>query len=648
MKSKSFIAIVGCFILITTLIAGLVDDYLSLPPFTANFLNKIETIEEQEIKENLVSYQNGIRQEIEETKHRDALQRSYFSLGYIESLNENYDRSNEYYYKALSIKGDECDLFCGDIYRELTYNAFMQGNNQKANESFKIANNILIESKSTEELVNLYSRYVQALDHVQRYDSGYIKLLEEIKGHLNSPYQEIQILRLLAKSYSFSGDYDLSLDCLLDAYKVSVWNNYETLQRDIKIELGNVYYLNHQYDEAIELLYPSLFSWEDQDLKLYFGSLVKSMWRVKGYEVTCQFLNDHTDNIKKYTNGSEVWSQIWVAILQAELALLENLPDQATKYLDEAVFIYEEKLVEKYDDILLWLKKISLNIQQLNGTEDSVLIKEYGDLYEEVQKSNIHFIYKINLLDDIVNTTLSMGVYSLGYKSLDEKNSVLVNGINDNQIIDLQAIYQTTKEQMKTEAFTERFVIITMGCIIMITSGSVIFLIYNNKKTLGNLKSEAVARKNLDSWTDTLTKEALYEKLEHNKELTFIVVQYDDIKRYNEVYGYLNGDQIIKVLAYQIKLVFNQEPIARHSGNFFIIVSTDSKKDCVPKIKELIQRIYELNIINKLNLTHGRMTISAGVSHGKIMSKEDIDQQINLASHNLEVSRQRGQNTFTL
>ena len=97
------------FVTVTVISIGLAVDYLTLPPVTKDFLNKIGTIQEDDLKNNLKFYKDKIQQEVEGTEHRDALKHSYFSLGYIESLNEDYNQSNDYYYRALSIDSMHCD-----------------------------------------------------------------------------------------------------------------------------------------------------------------------------------------------------------------------------------------------------------------------------------------------------------------------------------------------------------------------------------------------------------------------------------------------------------------------------------------------------------------------------------------------------------
>lgn len=134
---------------------------------TKDFLNKIGTIQEDDLKNNLKFYRDKIQQEVKGTGHRDALKHSYFSLGYIESLNEDYNQSNDYYYRALSIDSLHCDTLCGMVYRELSFNAIHQGQIEKGFEYYNLALQAFKDDEA--EVMSLNYRFSQALDYTKDY-----------------------------------------------------------------------------------------------------------------------------------------------------------------------------------------------------------------------------------------------------------------------------------------------------------------------------------------------------------------------------------------------------------------------------------------------------------------------------------------------
>ena len=242
---------------------------------------------------------------------------------------------------------------------------------------------------------------------------------------------------------------------------------------------------------------------------------------------------------------------------------------------------------------------------------------------------------------------MKLGYYALAYDVLADKRKRFYDFEENVEDVNLEEIYDETKLEFK-EARIQAIgdigiIILSLGASI----GAVARFIYMKQEEINSLEHD----KDREGLTKTLTKKSLYQRLQayigQGNEFTFIVLQYDHFKRYNEVYGYLSGDEALKTLANCIKEIFENEYISRHLGNQFIIVSYHSKEACVPNLMHLMQTIYDLNIENSTDLKDRRLTISAGISSGILDSEEAIDQQIKLATNNLEKSRQRGNNKFT-
>ncbi|MCU7195593.1 hypothetical protein [Turicibacter sanguinis] len=423
-------------------------------------MNKIGTIQEDDLKNNLKFYKDKIQQEVEGTEHRDELKHSYFSLGYIESLNEDYNQSNDYYYRALSIDSMHCDTLCGMVYRELSFNAIHQGKIEKGFEYYNLA---LQASKDDEaEVMSLNYRFSQALDYTKDYKAQIIKILESNKTKKQEPFQEIQNLRLLAKIYLFSGQYSKSINYLLDAFEVSVWNDYKNLQRAITIELGNAYFLNKNDEEAVETLYPCLLTWGDLDLITYFEQLAKSLRVVYGYDHAIEFLNQHIESVKNSMTDHEICLQFWVELLQAELSVFENKPEIAKIYLNRARVIYEKNATSLHAMLNYWIQKIDLDILVLKGEKSDQILEQYIDLYKKIASSDIYFISKISLLDEIINQSLKLNHYSLAYDAMKSRAQIVDNELLDDDLIDLNEIYLKTKEERQNRNVSKRIVLFFM------------------------------------------------------------------------------------------------------------------------------------------------------------------------------------------
>ena len=209
-----------------------------------------------------------------------------------------------------------------------------------------------------------------------------------------------------------------------------------------------------------------------------------------------------------------------------------------------------------------------------------------------------------------------------------------------------------TLDQIKQNQIMMKLIVSIIGTLLVGGVGVLICIIFKKQSRIKALSNEIKAKQDVDTLTNTLTKEALYDCLEVHMDqddlLNFMVINIDDFKRYNEVYGYLTGDRVLQKLAQLIKTTFPEAYVARHAGHHFIVVSPNDRSACLLKLEYLLEKMYDENIENTSNLVDGRVTISAGLSTGKVLTKLQVDQHINDATYKLELSKKRGSNKVTV
>jgi len=160
--------------------------------------------------------------------------------------------------------------------------------------------------------------------------------------------------------------------------------------------------------------------------------------------------------------------------------------------------------------------------------------------------------------------------------------------------------------------------------------------------------------------TDELTainnRRALFKQLElqfriaqnENHPLSFILLDIDNFKRFNDTYGHLNGDRVLRsiadILASSIR---KTEIVARYGGEEFatILPATNASE-----AKALAERLRAT--IEEFNWTHQNITISAGTAtlHPKASDKvnaQDINKLIIMADKALYSSKGSGKNKVT-
>ncbi|MTM42712.1 diguanylate cyclase, partial [Turicibacter sanguinis] len=273
-------------------------------------------------------------------------------------------------------------------------------------------------------------------------------------------------------------------------------------------------------------------------------------------------------------------------------------------------------------------------------------------LYKEIVDSEIYVTAKINLLEQVVKQSIEINNYELGYQYLNERLCNFKSTDIKNDSFNISEFYEMTLDQIKQNQIMMKLIVSIIGTVLVGGVGVLTYIIFKKQSRIKALSNEIKAKQDVDTLTNTLTKEALYDCLEvhmgQDDLLNFMVINIDDFKRYNEVYGYLTGDKVLQKLAQLIKTTFPEAYVARHAGHHFIVVSPNNRSACLLKLEYLLEKMYDENIENTSNLVDGRVTISAGLSTGKVLTKLQVDQHINDATHKLELSKKRGSNKVTV
>ena len=133
--------------------------------------------------------------------------------------------------------------------------------------------------------------------------------------------------------------------------------------------------------------------------------------------------------------------------------------------------------------------------------------------------------------------------------------------------------------------------------------------------------------------------------------LSFILIDVDNFKLYNDNYGHLKGDEVLKTISKAILDTFKRENdyCFRVGGEELLIVtaSTDSESS-INMAHILNDKIQKLNIEHKFNGVFGVITVSTGVVTQKISKDIDIEKLFDSADKALYFSKQNGRNKVSV
>jgi diguanylate cyclase len=149
-----------------------------------------------------------------------------------------------------------------------------------------------------------------------------------------------------------------------------------------------------------------------------------------------------------------------------------------------------------------------------------------------------------------------------------------------------------------------------------------------SKKEIHQLQENLEVVRN-ESLTDPLTSlanrkyfdqsimEAIAEAVSDNESLSLLMTDIDHFKTFNDTYGHLTGDQVLRLVALSVKQnVKGQDVAARYGGEEFAIILPNTVLRSAVTVAEHIRRaVMSKELMKRSTGEHlGRVTISIGVA----------------------------------
>lgn len=174
-------------------------------------------------------------------------------------------------------------------------------------------------------------------------------------------------------------------------------------------------------------------------------------------------------------------------------------------------------------------------------------------------------------------------------------------------------------------------------------------------KQYSSINNELKSIKYFDDTTNTLSKEGFRERLENfikkasdkNQKIAVMVIDIDNFKYINDVYGHGVGDIYLSRIASIIKETLPPNGIiGRLTGDAFVVAIYDgSFKEYLVLVEDILKKI------SKFSLRFGGSIVKTTVSIGMAIYPQDAktaNSLITLAEQAMYVSKNKGKNTYTL
>ncbi|WP_242976677.1 diguanylate cyclase [Clostridium perfringens] len=146
-------------------------------------------------------------------------------------------------------------------------------------------------------------------------------------------------------------------------------------------------------------------------------------------------------------------------------------------------------------------------------------------------------------------------------------------------------------------------------------------------------------RRFLDSYINNLKEKDL--------PISFLMIDVDYFKLYNDNYGHQAGDFILKNIASVLKKNSRKEDIvARYGGEeFCVLLKGASKYSSINYAKRIKENLDNLNIPHKYSKVSDHVTFSIGIY--TTYTKNDLKNSIKFYDKALYISKTKGRNTYT-
>jgi diguanylate cyclase (GGDEF)-like protein len=340
-------------------------------------------------------------------------------------------------------------------------------------------------------------------------------------------------------------------------------------------------------------------------------------WYVDAVEKNCTTISTIHNDVDSGENAITISSPIYisnefigvlgidilVSDLNEKLNQLELNPDTYAFVLTQEGIIIGHT---KADD---WIGR---NFYEIDAIEDPTFI---GSLFEN-NYDNV--IYKINNEEVFAVTRVipeTSWLIGIAMKSKDVFKNYYVSGVT-----------------LLLNAFFLLLILTTIGMIYvyqktMVTNNEMLELRNNELRvaynTINDINEKLDYKSRIDALTEIYNRGSFNEELEkywnislvEKKEITMILFDIDNFKKYNDHYGHVKGDIVLKEICEQIgELLEPEDFFARYGGEEFVIIRYDNTIEKAEALgSTIVNKVYESNMEHQAT-PFERVTVSIGVN----------------------------------
>ena len=459
---------------------------------------------------------------------------------------------------------------------------------------------------------------------------------------------------------------------------------FYSLPDNLKFEIYNyLAIINLQQEKFLNALtyYEEAFKYADKESKIIIKLNMAGAYRYMGAYVTANnILDKMLDSSLLFSNEDSYLKEYTLLNLAETYFAVNDMTDfnSTIEQVSNTYYYIPENELEDLKILLdsyLIIKAISENnldlvpnyiseIERLEKYTNSIyseleMIKtrSYGMYYESIGEFDLALDYFSKLEELADNEGASyISLFSISerisiYKKLnDNKNALsLINRYYEkqtsiNDINNYEFKYYIDNKIINNHELP--FLKETIIILIILFLTSILLVLFYLKKArdskLDSLKDglcNIYNRRFLDSYINNLKEKDL--------PISFLMIDVDYFKLYNDNYGHQAGDFILKSIASVLEKNSRKEDIvARYGGEeFCVLLKGASKYSSINYAKRIKENLDNLNIKHKYSKTSDHVTFSIGIY--TTYTKNDLKNSIKFSDKALYISKTKGRNTYT-
>lgn len=631
-------------------------------------LNRIiDSIEEnKELKlssKEIIELNNKLQEIINKTNNNKTKVKAYFIIGYYANIIGEYTSSNENIKISLDLNKEDSTYLKGISimsHNEMSKNYFELGRYEESSESFKKAIELGNEHKYNDLIANMYISRANILQNQEGKIGIAIEILNRAKALKPSKEILANIYLKLSKYYLLDNKLDLALEYNIKSLKIARKGRMKALEADALIELGSTFSYSDDYEKSISILNNALMLEEVSSsrqrkintLAYLSDSYCGNGEYNKSLEIVEKLLKE-IENLDEYERPKEY---VWAYTMAAGNLNLINKPKEAIEYLDKAKAEYNKGSKEKlYLDAEVYITS-GYGDCWYNMGEYHKALEAYKETVDTLKEGNRASSGLSTSLTKLRQTYGVLNEYEKAYEIEEQREEVEKEIRNKNIKQSLIYVSEKIKAEENEEDINRLKFQRTVVALIIIAL--IVVLRLKSTEYRRELKLKEEYNKKLkelalqDSLTGVWNRRKLHEatkelqELDKERKVTFIMIDIDFFKLYNDNYGHLEGDKVLLQVAETLHKVFENDVVGRYGGEeFYILLDNYDGEYIENKLKNLINKIKELDIEHKKSQVKDRVSISIGASIGKIY---DIDNVILKADKNLYEVKENGRDNYKI